>query len=135
FLAQQQGYVLMLSGKATNDLYEIFRSMGLLDIFRRPPPIRAGSALPEFIDGNAAFVAQKGIYEYSRARAGHYSKVLFREQEFQTAPDRSRWRAYPLGLAMVTELVEGVLRPHLDDRRAALDKLIAISLSAFDQYP
>jgi hypothetical protein len=109
--------------------------MGLLSFVRRPTPIRDVPALAEFIDGNAAFVAQKGIYEYSRARAGHYSKVLFREQEFQTAADRSRWRAYPLGLAMVTELVEGVLRPHLDDRRAALDKLIAISLSAFDQYP
>jgi len=109
--------------------------MRLLSFFRRPPPIRDVPALAEFIDGNAAFVAQKGIYEYSRARAGHYAKVLFREQEFQTAADESRWRAYPLGLAMVTELVEGVLRPHLDDRRAALDKLIAISLSVFDRYP
>jgi len=114
-------------------VYEKF--MRLLSFFRRPPPIRDVPALAEFIDGNAAFVAQKGIYEYSRARAGHYAKVLFREQEFQTAADESRWRAYPLGLAMVTELVEGVLRPHLDDRRAALDKLIAISLSAFDRYP
>jgi len=109
--------------------------MRLLSFFRRPPPIRDVPALAEFIDGNAAFVAQKGIYEYSRARAGHYAKVLFREQEFQTAADESRWRAYPLGLAMVTELVEGVLRPHLDDRRAALVKLIAISLSVFDRYP
>ena len=53
---------------------------------------------------------QKGIYEYSRARAGHYAKVLFREPEFQAAVEESRWRAYPLGLAMVAELVEGVLR-------------------------
>ena len=109
--------------------------MRLLSFFRRPPPIRDVPALAEFIDGNAAFVAQKGIYEYSRARAGHYAKVLFREQEFQTAADESRWRAYPLGLAMVSELVEGVLRPHAEDRRAALDRLIAISLSVFDRYP
>ncbi|MGA7388892.1 MAG: hypothetical protein WBW99_13305 [Pseudolabrys sp.] len=109
--------------------------MGLLDIFRRPPPIREVPALAEFIDRNAAFVAQKGIYEYSRARSGHYAKVLFREPEFQSAAENSRWRAYPLGLAMVSELVEGVLRPHADDRRAALDKLIAISLVVFDRYP
>jgi hypothetical protein len=109
--------------------------MGFLDFFRRPPPIRDVPALADFIDRNAAFVAQKGIYEYSRARAGHYSKVLFREPEFQTAADSSRWRAYPLGLAMVTELVEGVLRPHVDDRRAALDSLNSISLSVFDHYP
>src|SRR5262245_26869554 len=109
--------------------------MGLLDLFPRPPPIRDVPALADFIDRNAAFVAQKGIYEYSRARAGHYSKVLFREPEFQTAADSSRWRAYPLGLAMVTELVEGTLRPHVDDRRAALDSLNTISLSVFDRYP
>jgi hypothetical protein len=109
--------------------------MGFLDRFRRPPPIRDVPALAEFIDRNAAFVAQKGIYEYSRARAGHYSKVLFREPEFQTAADSSRWRAYPLGLAMVTEMVEGILRPHVDDRRAALDILISIALSVFDRYP
>ena len=109
--------------------------MGLLNFFRRPPPICDVPALAEFIDGNAAFVAQKGIYEYSRARAGHYSKVLFREPEFQAAVDNSRWRAYPLGLAMVSELVEGVLRPYADDRRAALDRLNTISLSVFDRYP
>lgn len=109
--------------------------MGLLDFFRRPPPIRDVSALAEFFDGNAAFVAQKGIYEYSRARAGHYAKVLFKEPEFQAAAENSRWRAYPLGLAMVSELVEGILRPYADDRRAALDRLNAISLSVFDRYP
>ena len=109
--------------------------MGLFNIFRRAPQISDVPALAEFLDGNAAFVAQKGIYEYSRARAGHYSKVLFREPEFQAAAENSRWRAYPLGLAMVRELVEGVLRPYSDDRRAALDRLNEISLSVFDRYP
>jgi hypothetical protein len=51
--------------------------MGLFDIFKRQPPIRDAAALAEFIDGNAAFVTQKGLYEYSRVRAGHYAKVLF----------------------------------------------------------
>jgi hypothetical protein len=109
--------------------------MGLLDFFRRRPPICDVPALAEFIDRNAAFVVQKGIYEYSRARSGHYAKVLFREPEFQSAAENSRWRAYPLGLAMVSEVVEGVLRPHAEGRRAALDRLIAISLSVFDRYP
>src|SRR5262245_12862738 len=109
--------------------------MGLLEFFRRSPPIRDVPALAEFINRNAAFVAQKGIYEYSRARSGYYAKVLFKEPEFQAAADNSRWRAYPLGLAMVSEVVEGVLRPHAEDRRAVLDRIIAISLSAFDRYP
>ena len=122
------------SGRIANACGNIL-FMGLFGLFRRPPPIRDVPALAEFIDGNAAFVAQKGIYEYSRARAGHYSKVLFREPEFQAAAENSRWRAYPLGLAMVSELVEGVLRPYSDDRRAALDRLIEISLSVFDRFP
>ena len=109
--------------------------MGLLDFFRRKPPIRDAAAVATFIDENAAFAVQKGLYEYSRARAGHYAKVLFREPEFQAAVEISRWRAYPLGLAMVGELVEGVLRPHFAERRAALDAVSALVLGVFDRYP
>jgi hypothetical protein len=109
--------------------------LGLFEFFRRPPPIRDLAALADFIDHQAAFLMQKGIYEYSRARAGHYAKVLFRESEFQQAADESRWRAYPLGLAMVGELVEGVLRPHAADRNRQLDALSALILGVFDRYP
>jgi len=109
--------------------------MGLLEIFRRRAAISDIEALAEFIDENSAFVTQKGIYEYSRARAGHYAKVLFREPEFREAVERSRWRAYPLGLAMVAELVEGVLRPHGADRVEQLDSLRALVLTVFDRYP
>jgi hypothetical protein len=88
---------------------------GLLDIFRKRPAIRSQQELAQFIDENAAFLVQKGIYEYSRARAGHYAKILFREPEFAEALDRSRWAAFPLGLAMVAEVVEGILRPLADE--------------------
>jgi hypothetical protein len=110
--------------------------MGIFDIFRRRPPIRDAVALADFIDRNAAFVVQKGIYEYSRARAGHYSKVLFREPEFQAACDQSRWRAFPLGLAMVGELVEGALAPsRAEDRQARVGAIRALVLTVFDRYP
>ena len=110
--------------------------MGLFDIFRRRPAIRDASALADFIDQNAAFVAQKGIYEYSRARAGHYAKVLVREPEVRDASDRSRWQAYPLGLAMVGEVVEGVLssaRP--EDHPALVDSIRTLTLGVFDRHP
>lgn len=104
--------------------------------FRRRPPIRDQDELAQFIDENAAFLVQKGIYEYSRARAGHYAKVLFSEPEFGEALDRSRWSAFPLGLAMVAEVVEGVLRPPADADRARLSNaLTALVLSVFDRYP
>jgi hypothetical protein len=49
--------------------------------------------------------------------------------------ERTRWTAYPLGLAMVGEMVEGVLRPHAgEDRRAVLDPLGALVLDIFDRY-
>jgi hypothetical protein len=110
--------------------------MGFLDFLRRPAPIRDAEELAEFIDRQAAFVTQKGIYEYARARAGHYSKVLFKEPEFQAACDVSRWRAYPIGLAMVAELVEGVLRPLAagEDYRQR-EALVSLVLAIFDRYP
>lgn len=103
--------------------------------FRRRQPIATFAAMAEFIDGNAAFLVQKGLYEYGRARAGHYAKILFAEADFQVAIERSRWQAFPLGIAMVSEMIEGVLRAHTDDRRPTLDRLSAISLSVFDRYP
>jgi hypothetical protein len=109
--------------------------LGFFEFFRGPPPLRDAAALADFIDEHAAFVTQKGIYEYSRARAGHYAKVLFREQGFLQAVEHSRWSAYPLGLAMVAEVVEGTLRPHAADRREQLDALRALVLSVFDRYP
>src|SRR5512132_2680865 len=109
--------------------------MGLFDLFRRRPAIRDKAAVADFIDGNAAFLTQKGIYEYSRARAGHYAKVLFSESGFKEAVENARWRAYPLGLAMVAELVEGVLRSHGGAKRqAVLDTLAAMVLAVFDRY-
>ncbi len=109
--------------------------MDLLHLFRRRP-IRDVEHLVTFIDENAAFLVQKGIYEYSRARAGHYSKVLFSEATFQEAIEKSRWSAYPLGLSMVTEVVEGVLRRHAgNEMHAVLAGLHALVLSIFDRYP
>jgi hypothetical protein len=111
--------------------------VGLFALFRRPPPpVRDLGELADFIDAQAAFVTQKGIYEYARARAGHYAKVLFRESMFLEAVERSRWSAYPIGLLMVTELVEGVLRPQAQaDRWPVTATLGGIALSVFDRYP
>jgi hypothetical protein len=102
----------------------------------RRTPVADLDALATFIDEQSAFLVQKGLHEYARARAGHYAKVLFHEREFNEALDRSRWLAYPLGLAMVGEVVEGALRPHAG---AAIgrhtDNLRALVLGVLDRYP
>ncbi|MBR1213078.1 hypothetical protein [Bradyrhizobium sp. JYMT SZCCT0180] len=105
-------------------------------LFRPRPPIRDPDALAEFIDAQSAFIVQKGIYEYSRARAGHYAKVLFAEEGFAQSVERARWKAFPLGLAMVGEMIEGVLAAQAGtQRRAILDQLTLVVLSVFDRYP
>jgi hypothetical protein len=109
--------------------------MGLFDFWRRKPPIRDLADLATYIDERAAFLVQKGIYDYARARSGHYAKVMLADGGFQAALDASRWRAYPLGLAMVAEMVEGVFDAKGDDRRAVLDPLIRLTLGVFDRYP
>ena len=105
-------------------------------LFRPRPLVRDREALANFIDAQSAFIVQKGIYEYSRARAGHYAKVLFAEEGFARSVEHARWQAFPLGLAMVGEMVDVVLRPHAGaDRRAVLDQIITVVLSVFDRYP
>lgn len=108
----------------------------VLSFFRRKPPISDARDLADFIDAQAAFLIQKGMYEYARARAGPYSKIMMREPEFIEAANRSRWQGYPLGLAMVGEMVDGVLAQQAGgDRRVLLDPLIRLVLSVFDRYP
>jgi hypothetical protein len=110
--------------------------MGLFGIFKRRSPIRDSAGLADFIDENAAFVAQKGIYEYARARAGHYAKVLFADEGFHRAVEIARWTAYPLGLAMVAEVVDNVLHSKTDAGRGSrLERLNDVVLEVFDRYP
>jgi hypothetical protein len=109
--------------------------MGFWDFFRRKPPIRDLMSLADFIDEQSAFLVQKGIYDYSRARSGHFAKIMLADKGFQNALNRSRWRAYPLGLSMIGETVEATLAPQVGDRRAVLDPLIALVLSVYDRYP
>lgn len=104
--------------------------------FWQRSPLADLDALAAFLDEQSAFLIQKGIYEYSRARAGHYAKVLFHEREFNEALDRSRWRSFPLGLAMVSEVVDVALRPHAGaDVARYADNLRALPLAVLDRYP
>ena len=107
----------------------------MFGLFRRKPKIASCDALADFIDAQAAFIAQKGIYEYSRARSGHYSKVLFREAGFIEAVEIARWSAFPLGLAMAAEVVDSALRRAAPALRGVTDAVEAATLKVFDRYP
>jgi hypothetical protein len=109
--------------------------MALFGFFRRRPSIREVAELADFIDEQSAYLVQRYIYDYTHARVGPYSKSLLVRPDFVQAVERSRWDAYPLGLAMVGEMAEGVLQSHAgEERRAILDPLGALVLDVFDRY-
>jgi hypothetical protein len=92
----------------------------LADWFRKPP-IATIDSLEAFLDSRAAFMAQKCVVEYCRARTGVLSMKLFKEPAFREALHHSRWTTYALVYCDVAEMVEGVLRPyaHRDLNRLA----------------
>lgn len=110
--------------------------MGILNLFRRPPSIIDVGGLEDFLDSQASFLVQKCVFEYSRARAGVFWEKLFKEQSFKDAVDVARWNGYPMALANVVEMVEGVLRPAAASREALLlDRMIDIALNVVHRYP
>jgi hypothetical protein len=109
--------------------------MALFGFFRRTPPIRSVEELSGFIDEQAAYLVQRYIYDYTNARAGPYTPSLLKDDDYRQKLERSRWTAYPLGLAMVSEMVEGVLQSAGGGpRRDILDPLSALVLAIFDRY-
>jgi len=109
--------------------------MGLLDMFRRPPPIADVGALEDFLDTHAAFLVQKCVFEYSRARAGIMWEKLFREPDFRAAVDVARWNGFSIALADVVEMVEGKMRPVASGREAELlDRLVGLGEAVTCRY-
>jgi len=94
--------------------------VGIFDLFRRPPAIATLPALDDFLDSQTAFLVQKCIFEYARARSGILSDKLFKEPAFVAAVEESRWQNYAIGLGHVALMVDAALRPLAPDRAAAL---------------
>jgi hypothetical protein len=85
--------------------------MALFGLFGRKSPIRDPKELADFIDEHASSLLHEGI-------------------------ETSRWPAYPLGLAMTGEMVDGILRPHAGTQKPALaDEYIDLVLGVFDRHP
>ena len=108
--------------------------MGIFEWFKRPPPIADIAALVDFLDSRAAFIVQKGIFDYARAISGPSFSMLIKEPAFIAAVDQARWKNYPLVLSMVTEVVDGVLRPFALSKEDLGSALARIVLEVFDRY-
>lgn len=109
--------------------------MALLDWLRKKPLLSDRAALVDWLDTRAAFLIQKGIHEYSRARAGLQWQAIYQEKMFIEALDIARWRSYPIGLALVSEVVDGILRPYATNAPALAGALAVCALEAFDRHP
>lgn len=115
--------------------------MGLIDwvlgipaYFGRGSVIDSRDKLIEFIDTRSAFLIQKNIFDYARARSGPYFSSMIKEEAFKHAVEVSRWTNYPVGLAALAEIVRGVLFEG-SDRKAINDAVSSAALAAFDKYP
>lgn len=110
-------------------------AMGLLNWFRKGPEIVNRDDLLEFIDTRAAFLIQKNIYDYTRARSGPYFKVIIKEAEFAQSVERSRWTSYPLALAAIAEMIYGIFYHDAPSRSALVEGISKAALEVFDRYP
>jgi hypothetical protein len=91
--------------------------------------------LAHFMDSRSAFLAQKCVVEFCRVRSWVHWEKLFGEPEFQERLTRARWRSYVPAFAIVTEMVEGALRPAAGSSSPALtDALVDLSRSVFSRY-
>lgn len=92
--------------------------------------------LEDFLDSRAAFLVQKCIYEYTRARCGLHWQKLFKEQAFIQALDTARWANYPIVLGSVAEMVHGSMRARgQDGQQVSVQSLAAVVRAVTKRYP
>jgi hypothetical protein len=68
------------------------------------PPVTTASELAEFLGAQTAYIAQRSVIEYCRARTGLNWDKLFAEPSFLDRLEVCRWEAYAVVLAEVAEL-------------------------------
>jgi hypothetical protein len=78
------------------------------------------ATLAEFLTRQAAFVAQKTVYDYVRVKAGRDEDRMFRDPDFQSALRHCRWQVWFGAAADLVLVTEAWLRPAAPGREAAL---------------
>jgi hypothetical protein len=105
--------------------------MALLDVFRS---IRDSETLAAFIDQHAERLGGGIVDDYLRARAGASARQLFAAPKFLAARDQAQHEAYPVALAMIGEMVAGVLAEKDEEIAPELARgLAALVTALFDR--
>jgi hypothetical protein len=98
--------------------------------------VTAGHELADFLAAQTAYVAQRSVIEYCRARTGLNWDKLFLEPLFLERLEVCRWEAYGIVLAEVAEL--GLIRLRRDsaaDPETYLPGLVAAAHAALLRHP
>jgi hypothetical protein len=103
---------------------------------RRWPSVTAGPELADFFAAQTAYVAQRSVIEYCRARAGLNWDKLFSEQLFLERLEVCRWEAYAVVLAELAELaLTRLRRDGTADPETYLPALAAAAQAALLRHP
>ena len=103
---------------------------------RRWAPVTTGQELADFVAAQTAYVAQRSVIEYCRARTGLNWEKLALERQFLDRLEVCRWEAYAIVLAEVAELaLIRLRRDRAADPQAYLPGLIAAAHAALVRHP
>ena len=92
--------------------------------------------LADFVAAQTAYVAQRSVIEYCRARTGFNWEKLSLEQSFLDRLEVCRWEAYAIVLAEVAELaLIRLRRDGVADPEAYLPGLVAAAHAALLRHP
>jgi len=83
--------------------------LSFLKPFLPKPKIRTVAALQQFLDGEAAYLAQRSIIDFTRNELGSLSAQAFDDPRFQAKLAVSRWEGYAATLADMTVLARNSL--------------------------
>ncbi len=103
---------------------------------RQPALVATYDDFLDFLESRGAFLSQKCVYEYCRARTGLNWDKLMLEKDFLAACEVSRWEAFAAALGDVAVYFEGGLRPadpRLQGRLA--DRLTAAVAAVLRRHP
>jgi hypothetical protein len=103
---------------------------------RRSEPVASARELADFLAAQSAYVSQRTVLEYCRARTGLNWDKLFKEQAFVDSLETCRWEAYAAVLAEIAELVLIRLRSQgVTEVDACLPGLEEAARSALLRHP
>ncbi len=115
--------------------------LSFIKAFLPKPRIRSVAALQQFLDGEAAYLAQRSVVDFVRNELGSLSAQAFDDPRFQAKLTVSRWDGFAailadmVGLAHAHLLAAGVPRATLDARLGDLYAAILAGHPAPDHRP